>query len=488
MELLWIKDIFSRKFIGFSGVFKVKFIFHLFPILLTADYRARPIISNTTYVPAWNAPSDNCKKLFHISVDLSLYALKGNPQDTAISQTVSLFYVEKLGLYPHIDEDTGEHKHGGIPQLGNISEHLKQAEKDILHYLPKDELGLAVIDWEEWRPTWRRNWLKKTIYRTESIELVKNRSKLIGKNAEIQAQKEFEAAGKEFMLKTLQLGLKLRPNNYWGFYLFPDCYNHNYVRVSPYTGICSELEKQRNDDLRWLWNTSTALFPSIYLNTKLKKTPKAALFSRNRINEAIRLSKLQDRNNPLPVFVYTRPVFTDNITEFLSEIDLVNTIGETYALGASGVVIWGSFTLTQTSDRCLKLNAYMEKILHPYLINVTLAAKICSQALCQDQGFCTRKSWNSSDYLHLNPENFVIKFEHCDKFIVFGQPSVEDLMQFSNKFNCSCFGNTTCMKNENITSVKNVRVCINEEVCISALVNPGRRVLPSRKHRQELNP
>ncbi|XP_055974426.1 hyaluronidase PH-20-like [Sorex fumeus] len=348
MELLWIKDIFSRKFVGFSGIFKVKFIFHLFPIFLTADYRGRPIISNTTYVPAWNAPSDNCKS-FHISMDLSFYALKGNPQDTAIGQTVSLFTAPKLGLYPYIDERTGEHKHGGIPQLGNVSEHLKQAEKDILKYLPKDELGLAVIDWDAWRPTWRRNWLKRTIYRIESIELVKKKSKLVGVAAENQAEKEFEAAGEEFMQKTLELALKLRPNNYWGFSRFPDCNNNNFAKVNLYTGSCSESEKKRNDELNWLWKLSTALFPSIYLSSKLKQTSKGALYSRNRINEAIRLSKVRDEKNPIPIFVYTRLVFIDNMTEFLSEIDLVNTIGEAYALGSSGVVIWESPTLTQTS-------------------------------------------------------------------------------------------------------------------------------------------
>ncbi|XP_004608464.1 hyaluronidase PH-20-like [Sorex araneus] len=489
MELLWIKDIFSRKFVGFSGVSKVEFIFHLFPILLTADYRAPPIISNTTYIPAWNAPSDVCAKLFNISLDLSFYPLKGNPQASAIGQTVTLFYVEKLGIYPHIVTSTGKHKHGGIPQLGNISEHLDKAEKDILKYLPKDELGLAVIDWEEWRPIWIRNWLDKIVYRNESINLVKRKNPLLSdKAAETQAKQEFEAAGKEFMLRTLELGQRLRPNNYWGFYLFPDCYNHNYGANRPYTGACSDLEKQRNNELSWLWKASTALFPSIYLNTKLKKSPKAALFSRNRVNEAIRLSRVRDQKNPLPVFVYIRLVFTDNTTEFLSEIDLVNTIGETYALGASGVIIWGSFNLTRRQERCSMLHDYMKKTFNPYLINLTLAAKICSQALCQDQGFCTRKFWNSTDYLHLNSENFVIKFESCDKFIVFGQPSVQDLIQLSNNFDCSCFGNVSCRKNENITSIKKIRVCISEEVCISALINPGRRVLPPRKYRTRLSP
>ncbi|GAB5568741.1 hyaluronidase PH-20 [Prionailurus iriomotensis] len=120
------------------------------------------------------------------------------------------------------------------------------------------------------------------------------------------------------MLKTLKLGKSLRPNYLWGYYLFPDCYNHN-IKNPSYNGSCPDVEYKRNDELNWLWNESTALFPSIYLNSKLKSSPNASLFVRNRVQEAIRVSKVSSAKQPLPVFVYTRPVFTDLDLKYLSE-------------------------------------------------------------------------------------------------------------------------------------------------------------------------
>ena len=35
--------------------------------------------------------------------------------------------------------------------------------------------GLAVIDWEPWRPLWETNWNKKRIYKVKSVENVRER-------------------------------------------------------------------------------------------------------------------------------------------------------------------------------------------------------------------------------------------------------------------------------------------------------------------------
>ncbi|XP_055974428.1 hyaluronidase PH-20-like [Sorex fumeus] len=480
MEVLSVNYIFSRSFVVFNGVSKEMFIFFLFPIFLTAEYRVPPVLSNTTYVIAWNAPSDKCMRLYQIFMDLSIYSLIGIPEIRTINQNVTFFSADILGRYPHLDSDTGYERYGAIPQLGDINMHLQKAESDIVSYLPRDQLGLAVIAWDAWNPLWLRNLIDKYVYRVKSIQKVKKSNPALGnKQADIAAKKEFEQAAREFMVRTLQLGKRLRPRNYWGFFHFPNCYNNNYRNNKNYTGSCPEVEKQRNNELNWLWSESTALYPYIYLTADLRKSPKAALFTRNRINEAIRVAKVSNSNKPLPVFVYVRPVFRDRPTEYLSETDLVNTIGETYALGAAGIIVWGSFSLTHSRVACKNLQNFERQTLSPYLINVTLAAKMCHQALCQDQGLCTRKNWNSNDYLHLNPRNFLIKFAYCDKFTVYGEPSVEDLKKFSDKFDCTCFSNVTCKKNDNIENVKNIRVCINEEVCISAFVSPEHNVIPT---------
>ncbi|XP_054985127.1 hyaluronidase PH-20-like [Sorex araneus] len=465
--------VLARNFVEFSGVSKAMFIFFFLPIFLTEDYRAPPIVPKTTYIIAWNGPNDVCFELYNISVDVSIYSLVGNPRLGVVNQNVTLLYIDNIGKIPYINLVTKEEKHRGLPSLGDLYGHLEKAEEDIISLFPEDKLGLAVIDFDAWNPVWERNRGNRIIYRKKTVEEVKKTNPdLPDEIAEDVAQEDFEKKAKEFMLKTLQLARKLRPKNYWGFHDYPECYNNNF-RNDPYNGSCPESEKNRNDELIWLWNETTALYPSIYLSTSLKDSQKAALFSRNRVNEALRISKVWNRNNPLPVFVYMRTVYTDDRTQFLSETDLVHTIGETLALGASGVVIWGSYTIAQSEVACRNLKTFERETLSPYLINVTLAAKMCHQALCQDRGFCTRKDWNSNDYLHLNPKNFVIKFAYCDKFIVYGEPSIEDLQQFSDKFDCTCFANVTCKKNDEVENVKNIRVCINEETCISAFVNPG---------------
>ncbi|XP_055974430.1 hyaluronidase PH-20-like [Sorex fumeus] len=484
MEVLLVNYVFSRSFVVSSGVSKAMFICFLFPIFLTAEYIAPPILSNSTVFPAWNVPSENCIRRYKIYVDVSIYSLTGNPEIRATSQKITFFNIDKFGRYPHVEADSKREKFGAIPQLGNINTHLEKAQKDIVHYLPRDALGLAIISWETWNPLWIRNILNNYVYRVKSIQLVKQKNPQLGDTeAEAVAKEEFEQAAREFMVRTLQLGRRLRPNNFWGFFHFPDCYNHNYHNNKNYTGSCPEIDKQRNNDLIWLWNESTALYPDLYLTTDLKENPKAALFSRNRVNEAIRISKVSNSSNPLPVFVYVRPVFIDKITEYLSEIDLVNTIGETYALGASGIVIWGSFKISHSMIACKNLKAFQTQTLSRYIINVTLAAKMCHQALCQDQGLCTRKNWNSNDYLHLNPRNFFIEFAYCNKFTIYGEPSFEDLKQFSDKFDCTCFTNVTCKKN-NIQNVKNIRVCVNEEICISAFVSPEHNLIPTGRTRK----
>uniref|UniRef100_H0XQH5 Hyaluronidase n=1 Tax=Otolemur garnettii TaxID=30611 RepID=H0XQH5_OTOGA len=442
--------------------------FLLIPCCLAQDYRARPILPKVSFLWAWNAPTEPCVGASNQPLDLSLFTLIGSPRKDALGQDVTIFYVDRLGYYPYIDHK-GKLVNGGIPQKGSLQNHLDKARNDIIYYIPKDKVGMAVIDWEEWRPTWARNWRPKDIYRNLSIDYVqqKNATLSVAEATKI-AKDEFETIGKAFMLDTLRLGISIRPKHYWGYYLFPDCYNTHYKQAN-YNGSCFYIEKKRNDDLEWLWKESTALYPSIYLNTQM--TPdRGALYVRNRVHEAIRVSKVRNAADPLPVFVYTRLVFTDDVMKFLSEEDLVHTFGETISQGASGIVIWGSLTLLRAAKKtaCLDLENYMQKTVNPYIINASLAAKMCSQVLCAEQGVCTRKDWNSDAYLHLNPHNFAIQMSTDGQYLVSGKPTIDDLQELADNFQCTCFTNTTCETRTNVTDVSSINVCINDGLCIDA--------------------
>lgn len=316
MRVLDFKHSLFGSLLESNGLLQTLLVFLLIPCCLTVDFRAPPLIPNVPFLWAWNAPTESCLTRFNEPLDLSLFSLVGSPRKSATGQPVTIFYTDRLGLYPHID-DTQLIFHGGLPQLGSLKSHLEAAKKDILHYMPIDNVGLAVIDWEDWRPTWLRNWRPKDIYRNKSIELVRQQNTQLNFTEAVRrAKKEFEGAARHFMEETLKLGKSLRPNHLWGFYLFPDCYNNNF-QVADYKGYCPDIEKKRNDDLFWIWKESTALYPSIYLRSSLKSSVNAALYVRNRVQEAIRVSKVKDPHNPLPIFVYFRLVFTDQTFQYL---------------------------------------------------------------------------------------------------------------------------------------------------------------------------
>ncbi|XP_072529812.1 hyaluronidase-5-like [Salminus brasiliensis] len=402
---------------------------------------AAPLFTNTPFAVIWNAPTNVCKNL-NIPLDFSAFQAVTTPASVP-DQFLFLFYENRLGLYPYVDPYTEVQHNGGIPQKGPLTASLKKAQSDIAMYMPKSTPGLAVIDWESWRPTWARNWNLKDIYRKLSIEYAKKLNpSLSPDNAVKVAKKQFETAARAYMEDTINLGIKQRPESLWGYYLFPDCYNYNWDSTT-YTGDCPQIEKDYNNELLWLWESSTALFPSVYLPLILKENYKAALFTRGVVKEAVRVSALPKQNYTVPIYVYMQPLFRDQNKEYLSEVDLVRSIGESAALGASGVVSWGASSSYNSKESCEALSAYLTSTFNPHIVNVTAAAKLCSNTLCQGNGRCVRKNPNSDDYLYLNPNNFHIQ-KRSGKYLAIGRPSLNDLMVFADRFTCQCYMGMEC--------------------------------------------
>lgn len=142
--------------------------------------------------------------------------------------------------------------------------------------------------------------------------------------ATIKVKEQFELAGRKYMEETLKLGEKLRPQYFRDFFLFPDCYNYQNYLDPGCRGKCPNTEIERNNNLGWIWEESTALYPATYLKSKLKSSPNAKLYNRYRVVEGIRISKVREENNPLPVFLYTCIAFFDRIWEFLSLVSKLN--------------------------------------------------------------------------------------------------------------------------------------------------------------------
>ncbi|XP_051891037.1 hyaluronidase PH-20-like [Pristis pectinata] len=412
---------------------------------------APPLRRSFPFLATWNAPSELCTSKFGVTFNLTSFPMVSTTRRSPFQQDIRIFFNHMIGHYPHYDEQTGQEFNGGIPQQVNMVKHLQKAEQDIQKLIPSNtSKGLAVIDWENWRPLWSRNWHRMSIYQRHSIELVQQRDlSLTWENATAIAKAEFEEAAKTFLIKSLQLGKKLRPNQLWGYYLFPNCYNNLHKdKHKTYTGKCPQRAIARNNELGWLWRESTALYPSIYLPKAFQSSDKAKLFVRNRVQEAMRVAALFKKEHALPVYVYTRAVYRNAINESLSKADLVSTIGESAALGAAGIVVWESSNTTLNNVRfahtCNMLQRHVDDVLNHYILNVTQAAKLCSKKLCQNKGRCLRKHWDSDDYLHLNPNNFKIRRKVNGHLVARGQASMEDLLHLSEKFTCQCYAGKAC--------------------------------------------
>ncbi|NWH67314.1 HYAL1 protein, partial [Geococcyx californianus] len=339
-----------------------------------------PVLINRPFVTIWNIPTERCATKYNVTLNLEVFDVLTNDHQSFIGQDMTIFYSNKLGLLPYYTSK-GVPVNGGLPQNASLEAHLLRATQDIEVMLPSPTYdGLAVIDWEKWRPLWVRNWDSMHIYQQKSEDLVwQQHPQWSPKKVKEAAKQEFEKSAHEFMEKTLRLGETLRPSGYWGFYGFPDCYNNDFENPS-YSGLCPAVEQQRNKELSWLWKSSRALYPSIYLPSCLNGTDKVLTYVRHRVAEAFAVQR-GVLDGGIPVLPYSQ-IALDRTTDFLSQEDLMNTIGESAAQGAAGIVLWGSLNYSTSKEMCLKLKDYIEGPLGHYIVNVTASADLCSQSLC----------------------------------------------------------------------------------------------------------
>uniref|UniRef100_A0A8D1N5F7 Hyaluronidase n=1 Tax=Sus scrofa TaxID=9823 RepID=A0A8D1N5F7_PIG len=296
---------------------------HLLPIctlflnLLSVAQGSRdPVVPNRPFTTIWNANTQWCLKRHGVDVDVSVFEVVVNPGQTFRGPNMTIFYSSQLGTYPYYTS-AGEPVFGGLPQNASLDVHLNRTFKDILAAMPESNFsGLAVIDWEAWRPRWAFNWDAKDIYRQRSRALVqKQHPDWPAPWVEAAAQDQFQEAAQTWMAGTLKLGQTLRPHGLWGFYGFPDCYNYDF-QSSNYTGQCPPGVSAQNDQLGWLWGQSRALYPSIYLPAALEGTNKTQLYVQHRVSEAFRVAAAAGDPN-LPVLPYAQ-IFHDMTNRLLS--------------------------------------------------------------------------------------------------------------------------------------------------------------------------
>ncbi|XP_040058764.1 hyaluronidase-1 [Gasterosteus aculeatus] len=396
--------------------------------------------SQVPFLTVWNAPTARCLSQYGVDLDLGTFSIVQNENQTFMGENITIFYSEKLGLYPRYTGQ-GLPINGGLPQNASLDKHLAVASESIRTWIPdRDFQGLAVVDWESWRPLWERDWDSKQVYQVKSRELVRSgHPDWSPAQVEAAARADFQEAGRKFMERTLKLGQQERPKGLWGFYGFPDCYNYYRDKSANYTGECPAAELERNDQLLWLWNVSSALYPDIYLSLGLRHLDREVLlYSRHRILEAMRAGA----PSASTVFPYARIVYTYTL-DFLSQEHLVYTLGESAALGSAGVVLWGDNAFSKSENTCRAIKSYIDNTLGPYLVNVTAAAFLCSSTICSSHGRCQRRNPTSSVYLHLDPAEWkVVHEKKSDKrqsYTIFGRMRTRKVAFMKSEFQCRCF-------------------------------------------------
>lgn len=142
---------------------------------------------------------------------------------------VSILY--DPGKFPALLENSSSRalvqRNGGVPQQGNLNDHLNVFRKHINELIPDtNNNGLAIIDFESWRPVYRQNFGVLQPYRDLSEQIERRRHPLMPEQRiEAEATRNFEAAGRTFVESSIATARKLRPRAKWGYYGLPYCFN-----------------------------------------------------------------------------------------------------------------------------------------------------------------------------------------------------------------------------------------------------------------------
>lgn len=152
------------------------------------------------------------------------------------------------GKFPALLENSSTgalvQRNGGVPQQGNLNEHLNIFRQHIDELIPDpNNNGLAIIDFESWRPVYRQNFGVLKPYQDLSEQIERKRHPLApNQRIEAEAARNFEMTGRSFMETSLATARKLRPHAKWGYYGLPYCFGRGAA-----TEECSREVRDEND-------------------------------------------------------------------------------------------------------------------------------------------------------------------------------------------------------------------------------------------------
>ncbi len=256
----------------------------------------------------------------------------------------------------------GKYPYGG-PQLSDnpewMNQHLAKWRQDVQALIPDPNwTGYAVIDYEEWHPIWERTPNSPSNgaadahdkdFQTDWEEYLVARKPQVLRGltgaARVRALKStYEAAARDYLMRTYREGKRLRPHAKWGFYGLPtrEVYVNWAPRVDPW--------RRMNDEMAWMWREVDVMMPSIYQlmvvvedrlpqrNTREFTPAQNAEYYRKNIEESKRLAP----GKPVIPFIHFRyhPSLGNLGGRWITELAMRQMIEVPKSAGANGVFIW----------------------------------------------------------------------------------------------------------------------------------------------------
>ena len=281
-----------------------------------------------------------------------------------------------LGSYPDLTRGIN----GGIPQRGNLTAHLVKFRRDLAALVPAaDYVGYCLLDFEQFRADWNSS---DPAHRAASVRAA-------GGNATL-AKLQFEAAAKDFMLGTIAAVKALRPGCKTGYYGYP---RNLLGAAGPGYGpdAAGDAQRRLNDELAWLFEASTAVFPSVYLGILPQDSRHSVatnkLYIQRTVAEAIRLSG-RDKVVPVTWTLYDNYPRTPRMHRLTAE-DLSTEVGGPIEAGAKALLLWGATSNTTPGLSAAELQAYVRTELAP------VVSTICQKHGCAKHGSGAQKTDDS---------------------------------------------------------------------------------------------
>ncbi|KAJ2944901.1 hypothetical protein O0L34_g1793 [Tuta absoluta] len=317
-----------------------------------------PKFNNNRLRVYWNVPTNQCRSKRIPFENLQQFGIIQNEKDDFRGDKIVIFY--DPGLFPAIfqNQTSGQlrYRNGGVPQEGDLEVHLESFRAVVNQTIPDTNFrGIAIIDFESWRPIFRQNWGEIQLYKEVSYKIEKRKHWFWPEKwIHVEAKERFEKAARIFMQNTISQAKKMRPHAVWGYYGFPYCFN---MAGDHMTESCAKGVEGENDHVYWLWSESTALYPSVYSSNNLS-TYQLGKMIKGRIQEAARVKRY---NTPILPYFW----FRYREGGFLREVDLQVALQTFNQSEASGFIVWGSSHDVNTIEKCQNLHDYIYKVFGP---------------------------------------------------------------------------------------------------------------------------